>query len=47
MTLDTKACENFSAPPREDAFAAKEYLSKELLAYLLHLELLPEICDEK
>ena len=27
----------------EAAFASKEYLSKELLQYLLHLELLPEI----
>lgn len=43
---DTKACENFiPAPPDEDAFAKKEYLSKELLQYLLSLELLPEIED--
>ena len=41
---DTAACENFTfAPPDEDAFASKEYLSKELLQYLLHLELLPKI----
>lgn len=43
---DTKACENYiagSAP--EEAFATKEYLSKELLQYALSLELLPEIED--
>ena len=41
---DTKACENFiPGPPQEDAFASKEYLSKELLQYVLSLELLPEI----
>ena len=40
----TKGCENFSpASPDEFAFATKEYLSKELLQYLLRLELLPEI----
>ena len=41
---DTKACENYiagSAP--EEAFATKEYLSKELLQYILSLDLLPEI----
>ena len=44
---DAKACENYiAAPPREDAFASKEYLSKELLRYVLSLELLPEIEDE-
>ncbi len=43
---DTVACDGFvSAPPDEDAFASKEYLSKELLQYLLHLELLPQIED--
>lgn len=41
---DTVACEHFSfASADEDAFATKEYLSKELLQYLLHLELLPPI----
>ena len=43
---DTKACENYSpgsAP--ENAFATKEYLSKELLQYMLNLELLPPIED--
>ena len=41
---DTAACENFSpAPPDENAFATKEYLSKTLLEYMLSLELLPEI----
>ena len=43
---DANACENFaygSIP--EDAFVSKEYLSKELLDYVLSLELLPEIND--
>lgn len=43
---DAKACENFfpgSSP--EEMFASKEYLSKELLQYMLSLELLPEIED--
>lgn len=41
---DTKACEHFVlAPPDEAAFATKEYLSKELVRYMLCLELLPEI----
>ena len=44
---DAKACENFIAgSPQADGFATKEYLSKELLEYLLHLELLPEIDEE-
>ena len=43
---DSVACENFMpGPPPEDAFATKEYLSKELLQYLLSLELLPKIED--
>ena len=38
------ACEHFSpGTPDEDAFASKEYLSKELLHYMMNLELLPEI----
>ena len=42
----TKACENYAeGQPDEAAFATKEYLSKELLQYLLNLELLPEIKD--
>ncbi len=43
---DFKACENFlegTAP--EDAFASREYLSKELLKYVLELPLLPEILE--
>ncbi len=41
---DTIACEHFvQAQPDEYAFASKEYLSKELLQYLLNLELLPPI----
>ena len=43
---DAVACDGFvPAPPDEDAFATKEYLSKELLQYLLSLELLPQIED--
>jgi len=43
---DAKACENYIAGiPQEEAFASKEYLSKELLQYVLSLELLPEIED--
>ncbi len=45
---DTKACENFAPGfPQEDAFASKEYLSKELIQYLFRLELLPEIEDDE
>ena len=41
---DAKACENFvPGSSQEGAFASKEYLSKELLQYLLKLDLLPEI----
>ncbi len=43
---DALACKFFvPAPPREDAFATKEYLSKALVEYMLHLELLPHIPD--
>lgn len=43
---DRAACENYiPAAPDEDAFVRKEYLSKELLKYLLSLELLPPIAD--
>lgn len=41
---DSKACENYvPGLCQEEAFASKEYLSKELLQYMLRLELLPEI----
>ena len=41
---DAKICEHYTpAPPDEDAFVSKEYLSKELLRYVMALELLPEI----
>ena len=41
---DAKACENFvPGLLPEESFVAKEYLSKELLNYVLGLELLPEI----
>ena len=43
---DAKICEHFVfAHPDEFRFARKEYLSKELLQYVLNLELLPEIRD--
>ncbi|MBQ7340806.1 MAG: hypothetical protein IJW41_01375 [Oscillospiraceae bacterium] len=43
---DAAACEHFEpASPDEDAFVSREYLSKELLQYVLKLELLPEIGD--
>ena len=45
---DAKVCENFTpGTAQEDAFVSKEYLSKELLQYLLTLELLPQIQDQK
>ncbi len=41
---DAKPCENFiPGPAQEEAFVSKEYLSKELLQYMLSLELLPDI----
>ena len=43
---DTEACEHYiPSAPDETAFASKEYLSKELLSYVLGLEILPEIRD--
>ena len=43
---DTAACESFVlAEPDEKAFASKEYLSKELLKYMMGLELFPGIED--
>lgn len=44
---DTVACENYvSRSVETNAFASKEYLSKELLKYVLELELLPDITDD-
>ena len=41
---DSAACKSFRpGEPDQNAFVSKEYLSKELLQYLLHLELLPPI----
>lgn len=41
---DAKACKNFIPDlPQENAFVSKEYLSKELLQYMISLELIPEI----
>jgi len=43
---DAPACDSFMPGlPDESAFATKEYLSKELLQYLLSLELLPSLED--
>ena len=45
---DSKACDFFVlSPPQDQAFVSKEYLSKELLQYVLRLELLPEIEDNE
>lgn len=44
---DAKACEHFvPAPADSDAFVTKEFLSKELLRYMLRLELLPEQIED-
>lgn len=41
---DANACEHYlPGTSLEEAFATREYLSKELLQYMLQLELLPEI----
>lgn len=43
---DAKVCEHFiPGVPPEDAFTSREYLSRQLLDYVLNLELLPEIED--
>lgn len=43
---DAKACNDFiPGAAQENAFASKEYLSKELLQYVLSLEQLPEVKD--
>ena len=44
---DADACKDYvPGTAQEDAFVSKEYLSKELLQYLLSLELLPKIEDK-
>lgn len=44
---DAKACAHYIYGTADtERFATKEYLSKELLKYLLSLELLPQIKDE-
>ena len=41
---DARICDQYSpGDPQEAAFVSKEYLSKELLQYVLSLDLLPEI----
>ena len=43
---NTKACAHYLAGEAlEESFATREYLSKELLEYILKLELLPEIVE--
>lgn len=42
---DSKNCEHYSPATNKDAFVSKEFLSKELLEYIMKLELLPEIYD--
>ena len=43
---DASACDRYvPGPPRENVPAAKQYLSKALLGYLLSLKPLPEIMD--
>ena len=43
---DAKACANYlQSFLEEDAFVTKEYLSHRLLEHVLHMELLPEVCD--
>ena len=45
---DTPGCINYSpSESQEAAFVTKEYLSKELLQYMLSMELLPEIQDRE
>ena len=42
----TKACENYSyAPPDEETFADKKYLTKEMIRHLFEMEFLPSIED--
>lgn len=44
---DTPGCEHFEQGSEpSDAFVTKAYLSRELLRYVLNMELLPEIGDE-
>ena len=43
---DAKACEDYvQRDPEESTFVSKEYLTKELLGYMMQLDLLPEIYD--
>ena len=43
---DALSCDNFQpGPTDQEAFVSKEYLSKELLHYVLSLDLLPELQD--
>ena len=45
---DAKSCELFQPGTLpEEAFVSKEYLSKELLQYVLRMELLPEIHEQE
>ena len=42
---DQIACDAFVLADKKDPFVTKEYLSKELLRYVLEMELLPEVLD--
>ena len=42
---DRAACDMFEPAIKENTFVSKEYLSKELLRYVLEMELLPEILN--
>lgn len=45
---DAKSCGSYMpAEPEENAFVSKEYLNKRLLEYLLSLDFLPAIHDER
>lgn len=45
---DAKACEGFvPSPDQEEIFATKEFLTKELLQYVLNMDLLPEITGRR
>lgn len=45
---NSKACKHYVLGcSQEDAFVSKEFLSRELLKYVLNLDLLPRIDDEE
>ena len=40
---DSKACDNFERTAEKEQFVTKQYLTKELLRWVLEMELLPDI----